>query len=219
MKDLPLRTITGLGFGAVVLLASFTPWQVFGPILVVAGLIALWELSRLRQAGPAALLQLVVLVLGLAALWWLRVLTDVIGKPQGFSVPLVLVVILPTWAGDVVAYLVGSAIGTRKLAPRLSPGKTWEGTIAGFIAAGAAAALIASIDHLPSGLTFAALVGPVALAGDLLESWVKRRAGVKDSGTLFPGHGGMLDRIDSLLTVSILGFALYAPGCCMTALG
>jgi phosphatidate cytidylyltransferase len=219
MRDLPLRTVTGVGFGAVVLLASFMPWQVFGPILVVAGAIALWELARLRQAGPAALLQLVVVVLGLAALWWLRVLTDVIGKPQGFFVPLVLVVILPTWAGDVAAYLVGSAIGTRKLVPRLSPGKTWEGTIAGFIAAGAIAAAIASIDYLPNGVAFAILVGPVALAGDLLESWVKRRAGVKDSGTLFPGHGGMLDRIDSLLAVSILGFALYAPGCCMAALG
>jgi len=219
MKDLPLRTITGIGFAAAVLLASFTPWQVFGPILVVAGAIALRELYRIRRAGPAALLQLVVLVMGLAALWWLRVLTDVIGKPPGFSVPLILVVILPTWAGDVVAYLVGSAIGTRKLVPTLSPGKTWEGTIAGFIAAGLVAAVIASIDHLPSGVVFAVLVGPVALAGDLLESWVKRRAGVKDSGTLFPGHGGMLDRIDSLLAVSILGLALYAPGCCVSPLG
>jgi len=219
MRDLPRRTVTGLGFGAVVLLASFTPWQVFGPILVVAGAIAGWELFGLRRAGLAALLQLVVLVLGLAALWWLRVLTDVIGKPPGFSVPLVLAVILPTWAADVAAYLVGSAIGKRKLAPRLSPGKTWEGTIAGFIAAGLTAALIASVDVLPSGVAFAILVGPVALGGDLLESWVKRRAGVKDSGTLLPGHGGMLDRIDSLLAVSILGFALYAPGCCMAALG
>lgn len=211
-----MRTVTGLGFGAVVLLASFAPWQVFGVIVAAAGAVAAWELFRMRGAGMAAGAQLAVLVLGLAALWWLRVLTDTIGKPPVY-VPLILVAILPTWAGDSAAYLVGSAFGSRRLVPRLSPGKTWEGTIAGFIAAGAAAAVLASIDYLPNTMTLALLIGPVALAGDLLESWVKRRAGLKDSGTMFPGHGGMLDRIDSLLAVSLLLFALYAPGCCMTA--
>jgi len=208
-----------VGFGAAALLATFTPWQVFGPILIAVGAIAAWELFRLRRAGVAAVVQLVVLVLGLAALWWLRVVTDVIGKPQGFSIPLVLVVIFPTWAADIAAYVVGSAIGKRKLVPTLSPGKTWEGTMAGFVAAGLIALLIANIDYLSYAVTFAVLVGPVALAGDLVESWVKRRAGVKDSGSLFPGHGGMLDRIDSLLAVSILGFVLYAPGCCVSASG
>ena len=217
MKDLPLRTVTGVGFGAAVLLASFTPWQLFGPILVVVGLIAISELVRLRRAGVPVLLELAVVVLGLAGLWWLRVLENVVGKPEGLWVPLVLIPILPTWSADIVAYLVGSAVGSRKITPRLSPGKTWEGTIAGFLAAGLVAYVIARVDYAWYAPVLAVLVGPVALGGDLLESWVKRRAGVKDSGTLFPGHGGMLDRIDSLVAVSILTFILQAPGCCLSA--
>jgi phosphatidate cytidylyltransferase len=219
MRDLPLRTVTGVGFGAVVILASLAPWQIFGPILVVVGLVAIWELIRLRHAGFPVLLELIVVVLGLAGLWWLRVLENVVGKPEGIWVPLVLIPILPTWAADIVAYLVGSTVGSRKITPRLSPGKTWEGTIAGFVAAGMVAYAIARVDYAWYAAIFALLVGVVALGGDLLESWVKRRAGVKDSGALFPGHGGMLDRIDSLLAVSILTFILQAPGCCLTSSG
>jgi len=202
-----------------VLLASLTPWQIFGPILVVVGLIALWELFRMSRAGFPLFVEAFVVVLGLAGLWWLRVLENVVGKPEGLWVPLVLIPVLPTWTADIVAYLVGSTVGSRKIAPRLSPGKTWEGTIAGFIAAGLIAYGIARVDYAWYAPIFALLVGPVALGGDLLESWIKRRAGVKDSGTLFPGHGGMLDRIDSLVAVSILTFVLQAPGCCLTGSG
>ena len=219
MRDLPLRTATGVGFGVVVLLASFTPWQVFGPILVVVGLIAVSELVRMRHAGFPVILELVVVFLGLAGLWWLRVLENVVGKPEGLWVPLVLIPILPTWSADIAAYLVGSTIGSRKITPRLSPGKTWEGTIAGFVAAGLVAYAIARVDYAWYAPVLAVFVGPVALGGDLLESWVKRRAGVKDSGTFLPGHGGMLDRIDSLVAVSILTFILQAPGCCLSPSG
>lgn len=115
-----------------------------------------------------------------------------------------LLALLPTWAGDSVAYLVGSRLGSRKIAPRVSPGKTWEGTLAGFGGAAIVALLIATSAGMKTGpaLLVAALVGPVGFAGDLFESAIKRFAGAKDSGTLFPGHGGVLDRIDSLIFVA-----------------
>jgi len=115
-----------------------------------------------------------------------------------------LLALVPTWTADSVAYLVGSRVGRRKITPTISPGKTWEGTLAGFGAAAVVALLIAVSAGLATGpsLLVAALVGPVGFAGDLFESGIKRVAGAKDSGTLFPGHGGVLDRIDSLIFVA-----------------
>ena len=126
---------------------------------------------------------------------------------RGWLAPLpvwLILALVPTWIGDTVAYLVGSRVGSRRIAPRLSPGKTWEGTLAGFGGAAAAALLIAVSAGLRTGpaLLVALLVGPVGFAGDLFESSIKRAAGAKDSGTLFPGHGGVLDRIDSLIFVA-----------------
>ena len=108
-------------------------------------------------------------------------------------------------AADVVGYLVGSAFGRRRLAPAISPGKTWEGTLASFAAASVVAYAVAFALRLPRDPGLIALigVGPVALGGDLLESYVKRRAGAKVSGTILPGHGGMLDRLDGLTAVAL----------------
>jgi len=110
-------------------------------------------------------------------------------------------VIACCWILDTAAYLVGRAIGRHKLAPRISPGKTVEGGIAGLLAAMIWTAGVG----MPLGLTAAqalalgALLGVSGQVGDLCESLLKRRAGVKDSGALLPGHGGVLDRFDSLL--------------------
>ena len=190
------------------LAAALAPPVVFTVLVAVAGGLALTELWALRRAGVAALVELVVLVLGISALTYLRVLADR-GAAHGIAAGLpvwLLFAIGATWAADVGAYVVGSRAGRRKIAPRISPGKTWEGTFGGFGAAALAVLGIAALFGLgmPEAAVAAVTVGPVAFAGDLLESWVKRRAGVKDSGTLFPGHGGMLDRIDSLLAVAPL---------------
>ena len=120
--------------------------------------------------------------------------------------------LVPTWAADVAAYVVGARIGRRKIAPRISPGKTWEGTLAGFGAAAVVALLIATSAGIKTGptLLLALLIGPVGFASDLLESAIKRAAGAKDSGTLLPGHGGVLDRIDSLVLVApAVAFVLW----------
>ncbi len=112
--------------------------------------------------------------------------------------------ILPTWASDVAAYAVGVAFGRRKLIPRVSPGKTVEGTAAGFVAALLVAAALAGLLEFPFwfGVVAGAIVGIAAPLGDLVESAIKRAAEAKDSGGLLPGHGGMLDRLDSLVFVA-----------------
>ena len=208
MKDLGRRTTTAAIYAAAVLVAVFAPYPVFLVGLAVVILLALRELARLRGAGTAAALELAVLLLGALALVRLRDLTD---APETFfssSLGLgpLLMTVLAVWAADVTGYLVGSLFGRRRIAPRISPGKTWEGTLAGFLAA---AAVVILWSRPMQGIqlwaaVIAISIGPAAFAGDLLESWVKRRAGVKDSGTLLPGHGGVLDRIDSLLAAGML---------------
>jgi phosphatidate cytidylyltransferase len=117
----------------------------------------------------------------------------------------VFLAIFTTFATDTGAYTVGRAIGRRKLAPRLSPAKTVEGAIGGLITGALAAWLLAwvlGLDHpAPALLLLGAAAAVAGQAGDLAESLIKRSIGIKDMGTLFPGHGGMLDRLDSLLFV------------------
>ena len=118
---------------------------------------------------------------------------------------------------DTAAYAVGKVLGKRLLAPRVSPGKTWEGTAGGLLGGVGAALGLTLILELPVALwqagVFGLLLGVAAVLGDLAESALKRAAGAKDSGALVPGHGGILDRMDSLLatiTVTYLwvGWAL-----------
>jgi phosphatidate cytidylyltransferase len=152
-----------------------------------------------------------------------------------------LYVMLLVWTGDTAAYYVGRAIGRRKLAPRISPGKSWEGAIASVVAAIVVAVvlfryvvpihnalssigLIVPVGHtwyrplapprsvpVPVGLVilFGLCVNVAAQLGDLAESMLKRGAGVKDSGALLPGHGGVLDRIDALLFAAPVGCFFY----------
>jgi phosphatidate cytidylyltransferase len=114
---------------------------------------------------------------------------------------LVLFTLLVTSAVDTGAYFAGKALGKHKLAPTLSPGKTWEGSIGGFVAALVVGGLLAMALRLPLAFALAAagLIGLLAQLGDLIESALKREIGIKDFGTLIPGHGGVLDRFDSLL--------------------
>lgn len=112
------------------------------------------------------------------------------------------------WANDIAAYVVGLAVGRHRLAPRISPGKTWEGSVAG-VAAAVAVALIGgpSLGVLAgAAMLFGAITSMASQIGDLFESALKRRAGVKDSGALLPGHGGVLDRFDGMLFAAPVGY-------------
>jgi len=109
------------------------------------------------------------------------------------------------WGADTFAYFVGVTMGKHKIWPRLSPKKTWEGTIAGWLGASLISVLVVYFSPLVAPLWAAALIGflggILAFFGDLSISMIKRQTGVKDSGYFFPGHGGMLDRLDSMLFV------------------
>ncbi len=118
-----------------------------------------------------------------------------------------------TWATDIFAYFAGRSIGGPKLAPRISPNKTWAGLGGGALGAGVVGYLVASLFDMGSPFLYiGAAMGLLAQAGDLYESWLKRRAGVKDSGTILPGHGGVLDRLDGLLPVGVATLLILMTG-------
>lgn len=173
------------------------------PLLLVtaaAVAVAIWELRALLRRFNlilwllASLLVAVSLASGLA----LRESDD--------GLAWLFYAILITFASDTAAYAVGSLIGRHQLAPSISPSKTWEGAIGGIIGAAAVSAVFAVFIELEPLLLAGAIPLGAALSllgqlGDLGESWLKRKAGVKDSGNLLPGHGGVLDRLDSLLPI------------------
>jgi phosphatidate cytidylyltransferase len=155
-----------------------------------------------RRGGSALSCGAAYVALPSLALVWLR------AQPAGLAV--VLMVMLTVWASDTGAYVAGRALGGPKLAPRISPSKTWSGAAGGLLAAcvvGTLFGLDGRVLHpLPSGPAgaglIAGLLGLTAQAGDLAESAAKRRFGVKDSGRLIPGHGGLLDRLDGLMAAA-----------------
>ena len=179
----------------------------------------LWDTDRSTVALLLIAALLLMLVPRTAALCWgvAYVGLAAIGlmflreQPHGFA--LALWTLLVVWATDIGAYFTGRRIGGAKLAPSISPNKTWAGLGGGVVAAAVVGALVGIAAHLSvTTLWLGGLLAVVAQAGDLLESGMKRRAGVKDSGALLPGHGGLLDRIDGLLPVVILVAALNANG-------
>ena len=164
-----------------------------------------WVVFAPGRGGPRAAAVCGFLVLVPAAVGLGRI---ALVQPYGQVLLLFLVVLVA--AADVGAYFGGRMLGRHKLAPRVSPGKTWEGFVAGMIAAAVAAACGAVLFGMPIAAWLAVCV-PVALVsvvGDLVESMWKRHAGIKDSSGLLPGHGGVLDRIDALLPVFPLALAL-----------
>ncbi len=114
------------------------------------------------------------------------------------------------WANDTTAYFIGLAAGRRRLAPRISPGKSWEGAVAGAVAATLTAAVGSVALGVPlwTGAVLGAAVSVTSQAGDFFKSSIKRRAGVKDTGTILPGHGGVIDRFDGLLAASPIVYLL-----------
>jgi phosphatidate cytidylyltransferase len=189
--------------------------------------LALFLLFWLDISGPVFPIAAALWIVAVPAWLWLgvkpqhRVLLSVTGFAVLVPPALAMVVLAPrdallalavVWIADTAAYFTGRRWGRHKLAPSISPGKTWEGVAGGLIAA-AAYAIILSI-LVGGGMTVflgaAALLVMVSIVGDLFESAVKRQAGVKDSGTILPGHGGILDRIDSA-TATLPLAALVVP--------
>ncbi len=163
------------------------------------GGLAVWGLVRMRGGKEPFWPGAGTFYLALAAASFLWIANLAGGRASVFWL-LALV-----WASDIAAFALGRVLGGPKLAPRLSPNKTWAGFFGGLAGAGLVGVASASIAHAPVALLLpvSLALGLAAQAGDLLESLAKRHYGVKDAGQLIPGHGGLLDRLDSLLAAAL----------------
>jgi phosphatidate cytidylyltransferase len=208
MSELLQRTLMGVLLIAFALAAAATGGMLFAALVALAACVMLFEWRRMvagwgfgwQIAGFAY-----ALVPALAMLWVRE------RAPNGLE--LLLWVFVVTWSTDIGAFFAGRAIGGPKLAPAISPNKTIAGLVGGMTAAGILGALWVALLALPPTLYW--LAAPFAFAaqmGDLFESWLKRRAGVKDSGRILPGHGGALDRLDGLVVVASLTAAAMLAG-------
>ncbi len=207
-RDLGVRVASAAVLIPVFLVCLWAGELVWTFVVLLAGLLMMREWSAMARSWSV----LPLLVTGglwimpaVAALIWLR------DQGQGGLVR-VLFVFCVVWASDIGAYMVGRLIGGSKLAPGISPGKTRSGAVGGLLCAvlvGLGAAWIAG-GPLATTAAIAGGMGLVAQAGDLLESAVKRHFGVKDSGSLIPGHGGLLDRLDAVLAAAPVAAVLVA---------
>jgi phosphatidate cytidylyltransferase len=231
-SDLRVRTLSAILMLAV---AGGALWLGGWAWAILVGLVAfgvLFEWRRLVFRIAAGLLPVVlwnlagIIYIGFAAAMLLFLRSEL------FEPTAVLTIILAVIATDVGAFFAGRTIGGPKIAPSISPSKTWAGLGGGIVCATLAfAAMMAWTDQVPSdpageygfaserslpdwpqAAFFGTFTAVIAQAGDFFESWMKRRAGVKDSGFLLPGHGGLFDRVDGLLAVLFVGgvFALSA---------
>ncbi len=211
-----VRTFRTLGLlGGVVVTASFalpvSERLVFSAVLI--GVLGAGLLRR--EPERIAWEPVAVTLLGICYVNWLLGYTFWL-RDLDAGVEWILLLVSVTWLGETAAYLVGSTLGRYKLAPSISPRKTVEGAVAQLVvsvlaALGARAAFFAGLS-LESAIVVGLLLGVAGQIGDLVESAIKRSAGTKDTGRLIPGHGGMLDRIDSLLvnTPVLFYYATYA---------
>jgi phosphatidate cytidylyltransferase len=200
VKELPLRVVTGLVLIAAALTAAALGGYIFAFAVAAVATAMFYEWTRMIRGWGIGWhgAGFVYALLPALALLWIR-------ERDAHGLDLLIWTFLVTWSTDIGAYFVGRSWGRRKLAPSISPGKTMEGLYGGM----AAATLIGGAWSLATGLGTALLLLPPLFAfaaqmGDLFESWMKRRAGVKDSGTWLPGHGGILDRLDGLVPVAVL---------------
>lgn len=218
-SDLRVRTVSAVVMIGVAGIAIWVGGHVFNAFAVLLGVAVLFEWTGLTQRFARSTMARILWVLG--GLAYVSVAIFALGYMNGAEQRLLwlFAAIGLVVATDIGAYFVGRTLGGPKIAPRISPSKTWAGLFGGM----AASALLAlgllyfnAKDGIPvlfvlAHIAVAALIAVVAQVGDFFESWMKRRAGVKDSSALIPGHGGVLDRVDGLLAVLfIVGlFVLY----------
>ncbi len=233
--------IGALEWGALAGYAVAGRALLFAAILVTAALLLFWPTFGFAQGWPA---RVVLAVCGAATLFWVLVVPPWLVRRWRATSPLVsglvgwlvlvaawmalvelqaqspwrvLAAMAVVWIADTAAYFSGRAFGRHKLAPEISPGKTWEGVAGGLLAVAVyAAALLAWSGSQGHGdvppllwIVLAVAVAALSVCGDLFESLLKRQHGVKDSGHILPGHGGVLDRVDALLA-AMPPFALAA---------
>ena len=204
-NELPLRVYSSIVLGALALAVTWAGGMLFALFWLAAAVGVVWEWVRITAwrplwlAGGTAYAGIFV-----AAMLTLR------SDPRLGFVTLIWLFAL-VWTADIAAYFAGRAFGGRKLWPAVSPNKTWSGAISGTIAgplAGAGVIAVAGLSLRPVHFALMLAIVIAAQLGDLMESAVKRRFGVKDSSHLIPGHGGLMDRCDSLIAAAAAALLL-----------
>ncbi|WP_455779299.1 phosphatidate cytidylyltransferase [Gordonibacter pamelaeae] len=193
--------LTGALYVSLALLLALIVWYVF------------WMRARVPDVGVSFF----------GAAYCGMLLSGIIVVREALPAPwggvLVLGILLSVWANDSFAYLVGSKFGKHKLAPRTSPKKSWEGFFAGLAGSAVFWCLMTLVPgvtmSIPQAILFGLASGLMGVLGDLAESRIKRNSGFKDSGTIMPGHGGLLDRCDSLFLVAVISAILLVAGGCI----
>ena len=222
MSELAKRTVSGIVLVAGAVGALWLGGFAFAALCAVVAAIVLWEwwglVSRFAPGFGARCAWMVAGVVYVGAASAFLAMVRWFTLFEGTLLLLAMV-----WATDIGAFFVGRTIGGPKIAPSISPSKTWSGLLGGMAAAGAIGLFGASVwqgqwppHPIATGGIMGGLTAIVAQAGDFFESWMKRRAKVKDSGSLIPGHGGVFDRVDGLLAVlfawAVILSAMYALG-------
>ena len=208
MSETLVRTLSAAIMVAVALLATFAGGYTFAVFVALIATGIYYEWMRIVRGWglPWAVGGFFYALVPALALLWIR-------DRSGHGLELSLWVFVVAWSTDIGAYFAGRAFGRRKLAPAISPGKTVEGLVGGLVAAALFGAALVWLTDLPQPLLLLApLFALAAQAGDLFESWMKRRSGIKDSGTWLPGHGGLLDRLDGLVVVATLTALAWFAG-------
>jgi len=208
MNELLVRTVTGIVMIAVALLAAIEGGNLFAFLVAAIATLMFYEWTRIVRGWGATwyISGFIYALMPALALLWIR-------ERDEHGLYLLVWTFIVTWSTDIGAYFAGRSFGKRKLAPTISPNKTVEGLFGGIAAAtllGGAWTLAMGLG--PALLALAPVLAIAAQAGDLFESGMKRRAGIKDSGAWLPGHGGALDRLDGLVPVAVLTAAAQLLG-------
>ncbi|MDQ3074884.1 MAG: phosphatidate cytidylyltransferase [Pseudomonadota bacterium] len=208
MSELARRSLVGVLLMAVALGAAARGGYFFATLVALASCVMFYEWRRMVRGWGFGwqVAGFVYALLPALAMLWIR-------ERSPLGLELLLWVFITAWSVDIGAYFAGRSIGGPRLAPAISPNKTWAGLLGGMVAAALFGGLWAWLLALPALLiVLAAPFAAAAQGGDLFESWLKRKAGIKDSGGWLPGHGGALDRLDGLVVVATLTAAAMIAG-------
>lgn len=223
-NELRTRILGGAIFGAVVLACTLLSFWSFAAMCVAGFVILMKEWRGLTKHRSGWWLLAGIFYIGIAILSLLLM--------RAYSEIPILILLGFVWASDIAAYAIGKPFGKHKIAPSISPGKSWEGLAASLFACGAIGFAFTYIgEHLQLNWqassegqqtalflkalktsVFAMPIAILGLAGDMFESYLKRHAGVKDSGNIIPGHGGLFDRVDALLACTVVVGLVFIVG-------
>ena len=208
MKEIFKRSISGTFYVAILWFGTSYSYTTFVFLFAILGLLSLYEMWKLRK-GRAKILAFTYILTPFLLIQLSGIMKDSNYSNICFDSNLMLFIFILTWSFDTFAYLVGVRFGNNKIRPSISPNKSWEGFTGGFIFT-----IIASYISLNYFELFNSIKHPLLISiflpftatiGDFIESYYKRKAGVKNSGNLIPGHGGILDRMDAfIITIPVM---------------